>query len=386
MKRVLVGGAIYGCHNIGDDGLLRGILKDLENCECGVITKQSKWMEEEYPEVKQFEWLNIYRKPRLGCYIGGMRKLSTWKENFFPDMTAYRWSDVLICGGGTIFSACPWNAFRLTTFEKRLHKPTIIWGAGMCDETDSSTIRLIRKWCNDSMVLHVYVRDELVQKRLWDIGVEARKVSVCYDPAYILAPRKVDVETLSEKVQKMLASTNKKLVLTLSGEDDVSNQVELAVFKDFIDKVVRKGYEVFLIPISYANHTKDRLFAKELDKINSKQVCFIKNEFQPQELIDFLTKVDVSISSRLHMSIYSAVAGIPFISLKRNDKNSDLAKLFDMPCFSFYNLKASELIDSLYQLIDDEPALKRRVAEQAEKYKKIHIEMSKELKELINSI
>lgn len=386
MKRAIIGGAAYGWHNIGDDGLLRGIFKDLNGIECGVITRKSEWLEKEYPHIKQFEIDNLYHKPNTGCWYGLRSNINDWKKSLFPDMTPYNWSDVLICGGGTIFSACPWHAYRLSMLENKMKKPTIIWGAGMCTETDLDKINLIKKWCNADNVLHVYVRDEMVEKRLLDIGVQPKKISVCYDPAYVLDIIPFDPAILNDKANDMYYSNNPKMVLTLSGESDIRKKVNLDVFKTFIKKEISRGFEIFLIPISYSDHNKDMEFALELEKLYDKHITYVKTEFHPQQLIDFLTNIDISISSRLHMSIYSAIAGIPFISLLRNDKNSDLAKLFNLPCLSFDNLKSEILVESVNRLLSDTEIIKSNIVNQVSNYKDIHELKAKEMRTIISNL
>lgn len=382
MKRVLIGGAAYGWHNIGDDGLLMGILEDFQNFDCGILTRKCESILTEYPNASQFEIDELYHKPKTYSWYGSRKKISDWKKSLFPDVTPYKWSDVLICGGGTIFSACPWHAFKITQLQKKAGKSTIIWGAGMCDETDEERINLIRNWCNDDSVYHVYVRDELVMQRLLNIKVKPEKLSVCYDPAYVLEKRPYDVSVLPDKGKKMMRDNRKKMVLTLSGESDISNSVSIPFFKKFISEEIEKGFDIFIVPISYK---KDIIFAKELEKTSNEHLCFIEKEFNPKCLIDFLGYMDISVSSRLHMSIYSALAGIPFISLKRNEKNSDLAKLYGMPCFSFDDLDIAQLQDSVDELLLKKEEYSKKIIKQAEFYKEQHkIIASKLSKELLN--
>lgn len=385
MAKVLIGGAIYGWHNIGDDGLLRGIINDLSGNDIAVLTKKSKWLKNEFPEVKQFELIQ-YDKPKYGCWLGNKRKLSSWKNSLFPDMSPYIWGDVLICGGGTIFSACPWHAYRVTKLAERAGKKTIIWGAGMCEETDTKKIKLIKKWCNMNSLLHIYVRDEFVEQRLLKLGVDTNKVSVCYDPAYMLEAVKYNEDKIiDKKARKMYSSNRRKIVLTLSGEADIYSAIDISFFKKLIYDLSSSGYDIFLIPISYSEHTKDQFIAKELSNLNNNHVCYIKEEFQPRELIGFLQNIDICISSRLHMSIYSAIAGIPFISLKRNEKNSDLANLFDMPCYTFDELNANKLKCDIDYLFNNKTVLSNKIKEKVLYYKRMHMKQAIEMNKIIKT-
>jgi polysaccharide pyruvyl transferase WcaK-like protein len=191
---------------------------------------------------------------------------------------------------------------------------------------------------------------------------------------------------LDEKARKMYSSSLKKLVLTISGESDISEKVNLDVFREFCLRAVEAGYEVFLIPISYSSHTKDRFFLSEIEKINSEHVTYIKEEFRPEQLIGFLKKINVTISSRLHMCMYSTIVGTPFVSLKRNDKNSDLAQLFNMPCIEFDAVDAETLLNVVSRIVNDEASIRCKVLLQAQRYRKVHKEKAEELCSYINKI
>lgn len=384
MKRVLIGGAAYGWHNIGDDGLLRGIISDFSEYDISIFTKKSCWLADEYPDIEQIEINDLYHKPNFGQWYGKRSSISDWITSLFPDMLPFKKSDLFICGGGTILSACPWHSYRVSMLAKKESTPTILWGVGMCTENNREKINLLKKWLNDDTVLKIYTRDEIVKERLVKIGINADKLSVCYDPAYVLEKKTFNLNLLDNSSCKMYLSNKRKIVLTLSGESDISNQVNLSFFDKFIRNLIEQNYSIFLIPISYGTHTKDIEFAKKLSKIDV-NVKYVEHEFKPNELIDFLSNVDLSISSRLHMSIYSAVAGIPFISLKRNDKNSDLAKLFGMPCFEFDNLSIDKLDNAIEMLINNKEKLSNDIKEQVNKYKIIHREKAQEVKNYLNN-
>ena len=386
MKKVLIGGAVYGMKNIGDEGLLRGILNDTKGFQQEVMTKASSWLAAEYPSVNQYVWRYFYIKPKFGCYTGERRKLRTWINHFFPDMSLYERNDVFLCGGGTLFSACPWNGYRISMLAKKAHKPTIIWGVGMCNETDKSTIDLLEKWCNDDTVKQVFVRDELVAKRVLNIGVRSDKISVCYDPAYVMDVLPFDLNKLSNKAYQMYTNDNKKIVLTISGERDIADSVNLELMKKYLEYTNKKQYEVFLIPISYSDHTKDRQFLSELDSYGFEHITYVGYEFVPQELVDFLKNIDISVSSRLHMSIYSAMAGTPFVTLKRNEKNSDLAQLYTMPCLPIDGLTVEALVDSTEKLLAERDQLAPKVLQRALFYKKQHQESAVLLRDMISRL
>lgn len=385
-KKIVIGGGVYGFHNNGDEGLLRGILNSVRDYETGVITKSSDWILEEFPNTRRFELKHIYCKPRYGIYLENLKKWGTWKEILFPSKDIYRWGDVFLCGGGTLFTACPWNGYFLTKQFKKEGKKTIIWGAGMCEEYDSEIIRLIKMWCNDPYVIKIFVRDELVKQRLLNLGVLPEKILVSNDPAYALVPTKFNFENLSEKAKLLYKSENKKIVLTLSGESDIKDKVNIESFKELIRRLDKKGYNIFLIPISYSEHTTDREFLENLDSEMLAHVTNIEYEFKPSELLYFLKNIDLSISSRLHMSIYTAIMNKPFITLRRNDKNLDLAKLYEMPCYEFDNICIEDMINDIDEIINAGQSKIEKVKVISDKYKANYVQMSKLLSELINEV
>lgn len=385
-KKIVIGGGVYGFHNNGDEGLLRGILSSVGDCETGVITKSSDWILDEFPNTRRFELKHIYCKPRYGIYLEGLKKWKTWKDILFPPREIYRWGDVFLCGGGTLFTACPWNGYYLTKQFKKEGKKTIIWGAGMCEEHDPHIMNLIKKWCNDPYVAKIFVRDEFVKQRLLSLGVLPEKILISNDPAYALVPIEFNLQNLSEKALSLYRSKNKKIVLTLSGESDIKDMVNIDFFKELIRRLDKKKYNVFLIPISYSDHTTDREFLENLDSEMLDHVTNIKYEFKPSELLYFLQDIDLSISSRLHMSIYTAIVNKPFIALRRNDKNSDLAKLYGMPCYEFDNLYIEDMINNIDKIINAGQSKIKNIKAVSDKYKVNYEQMSKLLVKLINEM
>ena len=70
-------------------------------------------------------------------------------------------------------------------------------------------------------------------------------------------------------------------------------------------------------------------------------------------LVEFLKECKIVVSSRLHLNIFAACAGIPSVGLVRNQKNIDFANLFSFPYVSLDQLSENDICTAANVLLED---------------------------------
>lgn len=357
MKRVHIGGVFYGCHNIGDEAILFSMLKYFTKMyNISVSTYGSEWIKSEFSTVTIKHINIVYQKPKLGltgtprkCIIKNF-KLNRIEHNYFHNMDGY------ICGGATILSDCPWHSLKTVEVAGKAGCHTILWGVGMADGLDNDAKNYIKKILNKPYVDRVYVRDEYVLQRLEDIGVMRDKLRISYDPAIMLLGEEFELKRyLSQKAISMLRNGKKNIAMAISGESDIVGRTPLKVMEQIVKQLVNeKNCNVFLVPTGCGVHCRDREFLRNIaEACNHNCVVAIERELEPQHLVQFLKCCEMALSSRLHLNIFAAAAGVPSIGFVRNSKIVDFANLMELPYFRLEDLRVEDVLRAFDEIEDN---------------------------------
>ena len=378
-KNILIGGVFYGHHNIGDEAILKSMLNSFSNqYNVSVMTDGSEWVNKFFPDVKKIKIKDRFEKPKYG--IPYSRKPvsslpSKIIKTLFPDLSIYKNMDAYICGGATILSDCPWYSIRTIQLAERSHVPVYLWGVGMAEVKDKETLNYIASILNKDNVKMIFTRDDAVKKRLGNIGINTGKIKVCYDPAIMTNEVNFSLTKYLSKKQIDLYNTNrKKIILSISGEKDVVNRTPIETIIKAM-KIIQEKYNaiIFMIPTGCGVHCKDLFILKEIErKVNSDNFSVIEQEFMPEELVFFLKKCDLIISSRLHMNIFGVCASVCSIGLVRNSKISDFAKLMEMPYLSLDNMNYEDLVEKADIILQNKEKLQNQLIHKRESLREIY--------------
>lgn len=357
MKKVLIGGVYYGEHNIGDEGLLFSIIRSFEsNAEIDVLTHGSQWIDKAFPKVNRVPIRMNYTKPFFGLYTIPRSKVISNSLRLRKEIDFYRQYDLYICGGATILSDCPYYSLRTVLLAEKAGTPVILWGVGMAEIADEKTKKFIVNVLNRKGVKKVFVRDEYVQKRLLELGVEKNKVDVSYDPAIMLEGTSFDItQFMNDDSIRWYRQSDCNIVVSVSGESDIATKTPVTQIANEIIAVKKKyNANIILVPTGCGKQCKDTEMLKTLgNMIGTENVTVIEKEFQPQELVEFLKKIKLVISSRLHMNIFAACAGVPSIGLVRNLKIVDFASKFNLPYIYFENMQQGSIAEKADEVMEN---------------------------------
>lgn len=388
MKKVLIGGVYYGEHNIGDEGLLFSIIRSFSSdAQVDVMTHGSEWIEKEFPKVNRYPIRLNYTKPSFGLYTIPRSKVIGNAAKIRKEIDFYRQYDLYICGGATILSDCPYYSLRTALLAEKAGTPVILWGVGMAEIADDKTKQFIVKVLNRKGIKKVFVRDEYVQKRLLELGIEQDKVQVSYDPAIILEGETFELsQFMNEESIRWYNESECNMVVSISGESDIASQTPISQIANEIIAVKQKyNANIILIPTGCGRQCKDTEMLKTLGgMIGDENVTVIEKEFQPQELVTFLKKVKLVVSSRLHMNIFAACAGVPSIGLVRNLKIVDFASKFKLPYVYFNNMTDGAISEKAEEVMKDYSHVVSEMASTRESMRRQYAASTELAKKILN--
>lgn len=183
----------------------------------------------------------------------------------------------------------------------------------------------------------------------------------------------------------LAGSRTAKFVFSLSGESDVIQRTPLKTIVSAIRTIINKyDANLFLIPTGCGEHCKDRDFLKQIDdEVNDTRITVINAEFSPQDLVTFLARVDVIISSRLHLNILGACAAVPSIGLVRNTKIIDFATLMNLPYLELEDLKSEEIVEAVDHIFSEKVKRSEYITSVVGKMKEQYLTALNKAKELI---
>lgn len=378
-KNIHIGGVFYGAHNVGDEAILTSMINSFSGKDnLSISTYDSSYIKKRFPFVLAKEINNRFSKPFFGLYIPPRKNPIKAFINLKREKAFYSKIDLYICGGATILSDCPWYSLRTIDVALKAGAKTILFGVGMAEIKDKSAIPFIQKICNK--LEDIYVRDNFVKRKLENIGVEAKKIKICYDPALILNPSndfKLEKYLNNEQIEKYY-NPHINVAITLSGERDVINRTPITDIKKIIEFLIKKyNANIFLIPTNTRKGMDIDLMKKLLGNDN---ITLIDEEFSPEELIAFMKNFSFVISSRLHMNILSSIVGTPSIGLVRNSKIIDFANLLGLKYFSIENLNIKDLERYCDELIDKNDNLRKEILQRVNKMREIHLKSVSEVR------
>lgn len=347
MKKVAIGGVYYGLHNIGDEAILYSMINSFKSFSVlSVMTYGSEWIDDVFPDVNRRPICADYDKPKFGLYVAPKKKIFTNMKKIRSETDFYGKQDAYICGGATILSDCPWYSLKTVELAGKAGKPVYLWGVGMAGPIDKDSSDYVKGVLNRRFVKKVFTRDEHVKERLIKLGVDSSKLHVSYDPAIMITGEAGNYKKyLSPKQQYMYDDGRKNIVMAISGEADIISKTPIDAIEEAVTRLVeRYSANLFLIPTGCGKQCMDTALMKRMEEdIAGKYVTVIEKEFAPEDLVCFLKGVDLIISSRLHMNIFGACAGIPSIGLVRNEKIIDFADILGLPYMELNTFNAEKL-------------------------------------------
>lgn len=335
--RILLAGVPFGCGNVGDEAILECAVRIFrEACPGAGITAGTR------DGKRTAQRLGIETCGLLGFY-GDVSPAET------SEIVAAH--DCVVWCGATGLSDYPEVTVELMRLAQQLGKKTILWGVGMNDELNPAFYRIQpgkrrlllealsavslrsvdaiaveerrrnnrarRKIaaCVDAADL-VVARDARSRDEVLKCGV-AREVVVGADSAILMQPATLENMPLAPGVRDLLLSGAPKMGLCVSAQGAIAKEQELAVC---LDEIASEA-NVYIVGIPMNPLTDSALMARLGGLMPSRdRMLVLTGEYRPAEVLAIASRMNVIVSSRLHLLIFAAIAGVPIVGVSRGSK------------------------------------------------------------------
>jgi polysaccharide pyruvyl transferase CsaB len=232
--------------------------------------------------------------------------------------------DLLLLGGGGILHDGEAHVYLREVLLAQQHEvPTMAYAVGAGPLEQRHERQAVRRALAGMGA--VTVRDCGARRLLEDIGVE-RRVEVTADPALLLAPVPFRAEQLAAEgvaAGRPLVGMSIREPGTAAPNLDVDTYATvLAHTADFICD--RYGAEIVFIPM-------ERVDIRLSHVVISRMMCaehahVLKGDYAPGELLGLMAHLDFVIAARLHVLIFAAISGTPFVPLRYAAKVTDFVQ------------------------------------------------------------
>jgi polysaccharide pyruvyl transferase WcaK-like protein len=334
--KILLGGVPFGRNNVGDEAILEcivGILRDTApDARITVSTDQ---------QSEARTRLGVETVPLFGFQIPYSRR----------EMEAcIRENDVFIWAGATGLSDYPEIPLAMLDIAHRAGTRTVVWGVGMNDELNPHLYRLQRGKkrallklagalvLNRKNLVQAYerrmerrVKNEIVrQLNAADLVVlrdpetlaavhacgDVPGAMVGADSAELLEAEPWENISVTREARQILESDLRKVGLCISAQRQLVHEDELIAF---LDRLADRDHRIVFLPMNHA--TDAALMHRMRDRMQNKvHSVVIGGRRPPREILAIAGRLDLVISSRLHLLILASVQHVPIIGISRGTK------------------------------------------------------------------
>jgi polysaccharide pyruvyl transferase WcaK-like protein len=342
--RILIGGVPFGRNNVGDEAILEcavGIIREV--CPKGKITVST-----DDPEATA---------AKLGVETV---QLFGFDPPFSQTLMEERISgaDVFIWAGATGLSDYPEIPLGMLEIAHRAGTKTVLWGVGMNDEfnayiysilpgkrrtlltllsrltlnrinfvqrlekkAEARARRMIVEQLNQADL--VVLRDPQTLTEVQACG-EVPDAIVGADSAELLEPAPWEDVLVTRDVRAVLDSNFRKIGLCISAQRQLVHEQELV---EFLDRLAARDYRIVFLPMNHA--TDAVLMGKLRERMKNKaHAVVVGGRREPREILAIAGRLDLVISSRLHLLILASVLHVPIIGISRGTKVDNFLTAF----------------------------------------------------------
>ncbi len=315
-QKILIGGNIYGCGNIGDDAVLQGILnivkKAVPDGQITIATANAQRLNYLPQDVKI---VNSYDLEQV--------------------TQAIRACDCFISGGGTMIGdelslnfPLIHNARRIAT-AKYYGKGVVMLGIGANRLKNPEGIKIAGMLVRFSDL--ITLRDQESLDACTVLGARRRHTFVTADPAFLLGAKETPrTRTLKARIR----AYGKVIGVNIVNEAWADLRGYKSAVAQACDALsTRYGY----FPIFFSNEIRPE---KKYDFEANRETASLLHcdheildpvYYRPEEMIDIISSFDCIIAMRMHALIFAAITGTPFVAVSRVDKVDNFMEFFGFP-------------------------------------------------------
>lgn len=145
------------------------------------------------------------------------------------------------------------------------------------------------------------------------------------DSAELLQPADWETVALSREAKEILNAPTRKIGLCISAQRQLVHEEELI---EFLDRLADQDYHIVFLPMNHATDAPlmNRIRERMKNKVHS---VVIGGKRPPRDILAIAGKLDLVISSRLHLLILASVLHVPIIGISRGSKVDNFLTMFD---------------------------------------------------------
>ncbi len=333
---ILLGGVPFGRNNVGDEAILECVVHLIrEVCPPARITVSTDDQEETRKR------LGVNTLPLFGFEPPYSRAEME---------AALSAADVFIWAGATGLSDYPEIPLRMLEIAHKAGTKTVVWGVGMNEKFNPYLYHVLpgkRRALLNLLSLLTLKRinfiERVEQKKMerarrkiveqlnqCDLVVlrdpetlaavhkcgDVPHAVVGADSAELLKPAAWESITLTREARAVLESGNRKIGLCISAQRQLVHQQELI---EFLDRLADRDNRIVFLPMNHATDAPLMQGLRERMK-NKEHSVVIGGRRPPGEILAIAGKLDLVISSRLHLLILASVLHVPIIGISRGSK------------------------------------------------------------------
>jgi polysaccharide pyruvyl transferase CsaB len=336
----------YGNNNVGDEAILRGTLltlrKQFEDAEFVVFSDNPEHTRYIYQVDSFYQWpvglkRNIFAFMRLSFWIYLVRVAMVIRN-----------TDLFVLGGGGLLQHDNFGVvgFWLSKLliAQLLRKPTVMYAIGVGRVKRKLDKMLIRILGNRTDL--ITVRDKESEKNLLDYyKVRKTKVVFTADNAFAIHPP----EIFSHKNAAQALRARIGIVLlplwSVGIREDVEQRRLDSIIIETVERIVNEfGHEVIFISENFREDTKN------IERIwsgikNHRRVSVDTTRFTTEQNMEFISKLDVLVSMRLHPLILASLVRTPFVGVIAHAKIEGFLSQMSQQCMGVpYDAMTAEML------------------------------------------
>lgn len=341
----------YGFNNSGDEAILSAIIDNLRK--------------------QQNDIKIIVLSKRPADTIKKHKVYAVNRINFIKIQSILKRSRVFINGGGSLIQDIT-STHSLVYYTmlmhvaKKLGLKIMLYANGIGPITKPSNINRAKnalKICD-----YITLREPESFLELEKLSINTDKVSLSSDPT--LAINKIDEDSIYAILKSEGIDMSKKY-FALSFRQWKYNDV------NFIEKVsvaidnIKTKYNLnpLFIPMQYPN---DQIISNEIISKCKCECRILKNEYNVEELLGIVSKMDLVISMRLHTLIYAVSVGIPILGIVYDPKiKSFMDYIHQDKYIDTNNIDVKLIMDMVSDIFDNYEKTKTDIKEESDKLKNL---------------
>lgn len=333
--RILLGGVPFGRNNVGDEAILECVVRIVRearpDAQISVSTDDG---------AATAAKLGVRAVPLFGFEPPYNR------DEMIRELREH---DVFIWAGATGLSDYPEIPAEMLRHAQAAGRKTVVWQVGMNNELNPAKYRVLpgrKRMLLDALTITslglfrgvaweerrrkararrritealnaadlVVVRDPESRTQVEACGVTA-KVHEGADSALLLEP--AALPAFNPESDRVLAFPGPKIGLCVSAQREIANRAALVAFLDRLVESDRR--RILFIPM---NPLTDAALMEDVRQTmrHPERAATLTGRYEPADILAAAARVDVVISSRLHLLIFASIAHTPFIGISRGSK------------------------------------------------------------------